>query len=68
MRLPLLTNLILKKPYGGDTREKDIVMSPFVLVLLALVIVACVFGYTVYHRGAEQRAKEKKRNQYHDRI
>jgi hypothetical protein len=43
-------------------------MPPFILLLLLLVIVAGAFGYMTYRNGAEKRAREKKRNQYHDRI
>jgi len=43
-------------------------MSPFILVLLAIVIVVCVFGYPMYRNNADRRAHEKKRNQFHDRI
>ncbi|HVB24566.1 MAG TPA: hypothetical protein VNG51_21700 [Ktedonobacteraceae bacterium] len=43
-------------------------MSPLILVLLAIVIVVCVFGYPMYRNNADKRAREKKRNQFHDRI
>lgn len=43
-------------------------MQPFILVLLVLVIVACAFSYMTYRTNAQKRAKEKKRNQYHDRV
>jgi hypothetical protein len=43
-------------------------MSLYILLLLLLVIVVCAFGYMRYRTGAEKRAKEKRRNQYHDRI
>ena len=42
-------------------------MPTFILLFLALVIVAYV-GYTTYRSNAERRATEKKRNQYHDRV
>ena len=43
-------------------------MPPYILLLLMLVLVACAFGYTRYRTGADKRAREKKRNQYNDRI
>lgn len=43
-------------------------MSPLILVLLAIVIVVCVAGYPMYRNNADRRAREKKRNQFHDRI
>ncbi len=43
-------------------------MQQFVLLFLVLVIVACVYGYMTYRTNAERRAREKKRNQYHDRV
>ena len=42
-------------------------MQPFIFLILVLVIFACAFGYMIY-RDAERRAREKKRNQYHDRV
>jgi preprotein translocase subunit YajC len=42
-------------------------MQPFIFLILVLVIFACAFGYMIY-RDAEKRAREKKRNQYHDRV
>jgi hypothetical protein len=55
----------------GDTAERDITMPPFILLLLALVIFACAFGYMTFRHEVERRAAaalEKKRNQYHDRA
>ena len=43
-------------------------MSPLILVLLAIVIIVCIFGYPIYRSNADRRAQEKKRNQFHDRI
>jgi hypothetical protein len=46
-------------------------MPPFVLLILALLIFACAFGYMTFRHEVERRAKaawEKKRNQYHDRV
>jgi preprotein translocase subunit YajC len=42
-------------------------MPPFILLILVLVIFASSFGFMMY-RDAERRAREKKRNQYHDRV
>ena len=43
-------------------------MPPFVLLLLLLVIAVGAFIYMNYRSGAQKRAREKKRNQYNDRI
>jgi hypothetical protein len=56
---------------SGDTAERDITMPPFILLVLALMIFACAFGYMTFRHEVERRAAaalEKKRNQYHDRI
>jgi len=56
---------------SGDTAERDITMPPFILLLLALVIFTCAFGYMTFRHEVERRAAaalEKKRNQYHDRV
>ena len=42
-------------------------MPPFILLLLVLAIFVFAFGYMV-NRYAATRAREKKRNQYHDRV
>jgi hypothetical protein len=42
-------------------------MQMFILLFLVLMVVAYV-GYTTYRSNAERRAREKKRNQYHDRV
>ena len=42
-------------------------MPPFVFLLLALLIFACAFGFMIYS-DITRRAREKKRNQYHDRV
>jgi hypothetical protein len=55
----------------GDTAERDITMPPFILLVLALMIFACAFGYMTFRHEVERRAAaalEKKRNQYHDRV
>jgi hypothetical protein len=56
---------------GIQQPAKDIIMPPFILLLLVLVIFACAFGYMTFRHEAERRAEaamEKKRNQYHDRV
>jgi hypothetical protein len=56
---------------GIHQPAKDIIMPPFILLLLVLVIFACAFGYMTFRHEAERRAEaamEKKRNQYHDRV
>jgi hypothetical protein len=51
--------------------ERDTPMPPFILLLLALVIFACAFGYMTFRHEVERRAEaalQKKRNQFHDRV
>lgn len=43
-------------------------MQPIVLLLLILVIFVSAFGYMVYRRNSEKRAREKIRKQFHDRV
>ena len=42
-------------------------MQVLIIVFLILVIFVCVFGYML-NRDAHRRAREKKRNQYNDRV
>jgi hypothetical protein len=49
-------------------QAKESTMSPFILLLFVLVIASCVYGYMTYRTNAERQAREKKRNQYHDRV
>ena len=56
---------------SGDTAERDTTMPPFILLILALVIFACAFGYMTFRHEVERRAAaalEKRRNQFHDRA
>ena len=48
--------------------SKDITMSQLLFLLLVLVLCGCIWGYMTYRTNAERRAKEKRRNQYHDRV
>ena len=43
-------------------------MQQLILLVLAVVIVACVIGYPAYRTNAQKKAREKKRNQFNDRI
>jgi hypothetical protein len=43
-------------------------MSPFILLLFVFVIASCLYGYKTYRTNVERQAREKKRNQYHDRV
>lgn len=43
-------------------------MQLFTFLIFALIIAVCVFGYMTYRSNAEKRAREKKRNQYNDRV
>ena len=38
------------------------------LLLIVLLLIIGLSAYQTYRANAERRAKEKKRNQYHDRI
>jgi len=60
--------LILSKKHVWTMLEKESRMQQFVLLLLVLVIIIGVMGYKTYQNHAERRAREKKRNQYHDRV
>jgi hypothetical protein len=43
-------------------------MQSLIIPLLLLVIVAAIVGYMVYRSSAEKRVRERKRNQFHDRV
>ncbi len=43
-------------------------MQSFIPLLIVLVIGIGVFGYMTYRSGAQKRAREKRRNQFHDRV
>jgi cell division protein FtsB len=58
---------VLRQTYGWDYTERDRVMPSFVLLLLILLVFACAFGFMIYS-DMKRRAREKKRNQYHDRV
>jgi len=60
--------LTVSKKDAWNPARKDIIMSPFILLVFVLVIGACVYGYMTYRTNLERRAREKKRNQYHDRV
>lgn len=42
-------------------------MQLLIIVFLIIVIFVCAFGYMV-NRDAHRRTREKKRNQYNDRV
>ncbi|HLI06957.1 MAG TPA: hypothetical protein VKV40_10345 [Ktedonobacteraceae bacterium] len=42
-------------------------MPSFILLLLILLVFASAFGLMIYS-DFKRRAREKKRNQYHDRV
>jgi hypothetical protein len=50
------------------TAAKDSNMQQLVPLIIVLVIFVGAFGYMTYRNAAERRAREKKRNQYHDRV
>lgn len=63
--------LRLGQQYGRVELRKDSMMSPLLLIVLALALFVCAFGYMTYHHEAERRAKaarETKRNEYLDRL
>jgi hypothetical protein len=39
-----------------------------IVLFLVLVIFLCAFGYMTFRHEAQKRAREKKRNQYRDRV
>jgi hypothetical protein len=43
-------------------------MQPLIISLLILVVVVAVFGYMAYRSHAEKRMRERRRNQFHDRV
>ena len=43
-------------------------MQQLILLLLTVVVIACVIGYPAYRNNAQKREREKKRNQFHDRL
>jgi len=59
---------IVSKKYVRDKIERDIIMPPFLLLLLIVMIFVCAFGYMTFRHEVERRVREKKRNQYHDRV
>jgi hypothetical protein len=65
------TLVMVSEKWVWNTPAKDIIMPPFILLVLALVILACAFGYMTFRYEAERRAEaamEKRRNQFHDRV
>jgi hypothetical protein len=49
-----------------DTRS--VVMQFLLLLLIILLLILGMYGYQLYRANAARRAKEKRRNQYHDRV
>jgi preprotein translocase subunit YajC len=43
-------------------------MQSLVFLFLMLVILVSAFGFMAYRHEVEKRAREMKRNQYHDRV
>jgi preprotein translocase subunit YajC len=43
-------------------------MQSLIIPLLLLVIIVAIFGYMAYRSSAEKRARERRRNQFHDRV
>src|SRR5947209_14988809 len=62
------STFMLSKKCILNTTTKESIMQALIFLLLVLVIFACAFGYMTYRQNAERRAREKRRNQYHDRV
>jgi hypothetical protein len=60
---PSINKLFVEEGCG-----KDYCMSPFLLLVVFIVIGACIYGYRVYRTNIQKRAREKKRNQFNDRV
>jgi hypothetical protein len=58
----------VSKQWVWNTLAKDFIMPPVMLLFLVLVIFACTFGFMMYRDYVQRRAREKKRNQFHDRV
>lgn len=43
-------------------------MPTLLFVLFLILLLAGVYAYKVYRTNASQRARERRRNQFHDRI
>ncbi|HEY3991422.1 MAG TPA: hypothetical protein VGM01_00960 [Ktedonobacteraceae bacterium] len=43
-------------------------MQVFMIVLLIIVLIVGAYGYSIYRTNAKQRAKERRRNQFNDRV
>ena len=56
------------KLFAEKRRGKDHSMSPFVLFLLFLLVLACAYGFSVYRAHRQQQARKRKRNQFNDRV
>jgi preprotein translocase subunit YajC len=43
-------------------------MPLLLMLLLMLALFGGAFGFMIYRHEADKRAREKRRNQYHDRV
>lgn len=43
-------------------------MSPYIVFIFILIILAGGLIYMTYRNNADRRTREKKRNQYNDRV
>ena len=43
-------------------------MISLLILLVVLVVCLCVYGFIVYRRDSEQRARDRRRKQFHDRV
>jgi len=49
-------------------KTKECFVQPLILLLLAIVVIVCVFGYNAYRTNVKKRALEKRRNIFRDRV
>jgi preprotein translocase subunit SecG len=57
-----------QKLFARKRRGKDHQMSPFLLVFLVLFIGIGVYSSWSYRTNKQKQAREKRRNQYNDRV
>jgi hypothetical protein len=63
---PILLTVSMKDAW--NTTRKDIIMSPFISLLLLFVLIVCALWYHDVWFPPEGRAYKKKRNHDHDRV
>ncbi|GCE23688.1 hypothetical protein [Dictyobacter kobayashii] len=43
-------------------------MSPLLILLVFLLIFLGIYAFMTYRRDSEKRARDKRRNEFHDRV